>query len=52
MQVRLQSEINLLTLEKVELERKLDSVTKSKVHYKQQWGRALKELAKLKQKVR
>ncbi|KAL5004829.1 hypothetical protein ScPMuIL_018285 [Solemya velum] len=49
-EVRLQSEINLLTLEKVELERKLDAVTKSKVHYKQQWGRALKELARLKQK--
>ncbi|XP_077989016.1 centrosomal protein of 120 kDa-like [Glandiceps talaboti] len=49
-EVRLQSEINLLTLEKVELERKLDSVTKSKIHYKQQWGRALKELARLKQK--
>ncbi|XP_064619737.1 centrosomal protein of 120 kDa-like isoform X2 [Lineus longissimus] len=49
-EVRLQSEINLLTLEKVELERKIDSVTKSKIHYKQQWGRALKELARLKQK--
>ncbi|XP_041362219.1 centrosomal protein of 120 kDa-like [Gigantopelta aegis] len=49
-EVRLQSEINLLTLEKVELERKLDALTKSKVHYKQQWGRALKELARLKQK--
>lgn len=34
----------------VELERKLDTVNKSKVHYKQQWGRALKELARLKQK--
>ncbi|KAL3867406.1 hypothetical protein ACJMK2_044608 [Sinanodonta woodiana] len=49
-EVRLQSEINLLTLEKVELERKLDAVTKSKIHYKQQWGRALKELARLKQR--
>ncbi|XP_076104445.1 centrosomal protein of 120 kDa-like isoform X2 [Mytilus galloprovincialis] len=49
-EVRLQAEINLLTLEKVELERKLDTVNKSKVHYKQQWGRALKELARLKQK--
>ncbi|XP_052280654.1 centrosomal protein of 120 kDa-like [Dreissena polymorpha] len=49
-EVRLQSEINLLTLEKVELERKLDAVTKSKIHYKQQWGRALKELARVKQK--
>lgn len=34
----------------VELERKLDSITKSKIHYKQQWGRALKELARHKQK--
>lgn len=33
----------------VELERKLESTTKSKLHYKQQWGRALKELANLKQ---
>ncbi|XP_028661076.1 centrosomal protein of 120 kDa [Erpetoichthys calabaricus] len=49
-EIRLQSEINLLTLEKVELERKLDSATKSKLHYKQQWGRALKELARLKKR--
>ncbi|KAK1345025.1 hypothetical protein QTO34_013729 [Cnephaeus nilssonii] len=48
-EIRLQSEISLLTLEKVELERKLESATKSKLHYKQQWGRALKELARLKQ---
>ncbi|XP_015230032.1 PREDICTED: centrosomal protein of 120 kDa [Cyprinodon variegatus] len=49
-ELRLQSEINLLTLEKVELERKLESTTKSKLHYKQQWGRALKELARFKQR--
>ncbi|MFT7797369.1 centrosomal protein of 120 kDa isoform X1, partial [Arapaima gigas] len=49
-EVRLQSEINLLSLEKVELERKLESTTKSKLHYKQQWGRALKELARFKQR--
>ncbi|KAL3062360.1 hypothetical protein OYC64_002214 [Pagothenia borchgrevinki] len=47
---RLQSEINLLSLEKVELERKLETTTKSKLHYKQQWGRALKELARFKQR--
>lgn len=47
---KLQSDINLLTLEKVELERKLESTTKSKLHYKQQWGRALKELARFKQR--
>ena len=34
----------------MELERKLEAATKSKVHYKQQWGRALKELARLKQR--
>lgn len=34
---------------KAELERKLESCTKSKLHYKQQWGRALKELARIKQ---
>ncbi|XP_050842896.1 centrosomal protein of 120 kDa isoform X3 [Serinus canaria] len=49
-EIQLQSEINLLTLEKVELERKLESTTKSKLHYKQQWTRALKELARLKQR--
>ncbi|XP_030832368.1 centrosomal protein of 120 kDa isoform X3 [Strongylocentrotus purpuratus] len=49
-EIKLQAQINLLTLEKVELERKLESVTKSKIHYKQQWGRALKELARLKQR--
>ncbi|KAM6304353.1 centrosomal protein of 120 kDa isoform 2-T2 [Podargus strigoides] len=49
-EIQLQSEINLLTLEKVELGRKLESATKSKLHYKQQWTRALKELARLKQR--
>ncbi|KAL8203469.1 UNVERIFIED_CONTAM: hypothetical protein K2H54_055036 [Gekko kuhli] len=48
-EIRLQSEINILTLEKGDLERKLESATKSKLHYKQQWARALKELARLKQ---
>lgn len=27
----------------------MDALTKSKLHYKQQWGRALKELSVLKQ---
>uniref|UniRef100_A0A3B3QZE7 Centrosomal protein 120 n=1 Tax=Paramormyrops kingsleyae TaxID=1676925 RepID=A0A3B3QZE7_9TELE len=49
-EIRLQSEMNLLSLEKAELERKLESTTKSKLHYKQQWGRALKELARFKQR--
>ena len=31
------------------LERKLEQVTKSRIHYKQQWGKALRELAKMKQ---
>ncbi|XP_062828214.1 centrosomal protein of 120 kDa isoform X2 [Anolis carolinensis] len=49
-EIRLQSEISILTLEKGDLERKLESATKAKLHYKQQWGRALKELARLKQR--
>lgn len=32
-----------------ELERKINALTKSKIHYKQQYGRCLKELARLKQ---
>uniref|UniRef100_A0AAR2K2C0 Centrosomal protein of 120 kDa n=1 Tax=Pygocentrus nattereri TaxID=42514 RepID=A0AAR2K2C0_PYGNA len=36
--------------QQAELERKLESTTKSKLHYKQQWGRALKELARFKQR--
>ena len=28
----------------------MEALTKSKIHYKQQWGRALKELARIKQK--
>ena len=35
--------------EQAELERKLEIATKSKIHYKQQWGKALRELAKMKQ---
>ncbi|KXJ28809.1 centrosomal protein of 120 kDa [Exaiptasia diaphana] len=48
-EVRLQSELDLLKVEKSELERKLDTANKSKIHYKQQWGRALREVARLKQ---
>lgn len=48
-EVKLESEINLLKMEKAELERKLETANKSKIHYKQQWGRALRELARLKQ---
>ncbi|GAB6019902.1 hypothetical protein CHUAL_001437 [Chamberlinius hualienensis] len=48
-EIRLQSQINFLNLEKAELERKNDSLCRSKVHYKQQYGKCLKELARLKQ---
>ncbi|XP_074993826.1 centrosomal protein of 120 kDa isoform X7 [Calonectris borealis] len=43
-------EDKLRVQQQVELERKLESATKSKLHYKQQWTRALKELARLKQR--
>ena len=33
----------------MELERKLEAANKSKVHYKQQWGRALRDLGRMKQ---
>nr|CAB3229864.1 centrosomal protein of 120 kDa [Phallusia mammillata] len=49
-EMRLQAELNLLRLEKTEVERKLESTTKSKLHYKQQWGRTLKELAMMKKR--
>ena len=49
-EIRLQAELNLARLEKAELERKLESTTKSKLHYKQQWGRTLKELAMMKKR--
>ena len=48
-EVKLEAELSLLRVEKVELERKLESANKSKIHYKQQWGKALKELGKVKQ---
>lgn len=40
---------NLSPLIQAELERKLETANKSKIHYKQQWGRALRELARMKQ---
>uniref|UniRef100_A0A8C5H549 Centrosomal protein of 120 kDa-like n=1 Tax=Gouania willdenowi TaxID=441366 RepID=A0A8C5H549_GOUWI len=48
--VHLMEEERARLLQQVELERKLESTTKSKLHYKQQWGRALKELAHFKQR--
>ncbi|XP_066916000.1 centrosomal protein of 120 kDa-like [Clytia hemisphaerica] len=47
-EVKMQSDMNILLIEKNELERKIEAVTKSKIHYKQQWGRALRELARIK----
>lgn len=49
-EARLQQQLHILTLEKHELEKKVEAATKSKLHYKQQWGRTLKELARFKQK--
>ena len=66
-EVRYQSEINLLTIEKVGqefkiktniilifiqngLERKLETAIKSKNHYKEQWIKALQEIAALKRR--
>lgn len=40
----------MLNIERVELERKLDSMTKAKTHYKEQWTRALQEIAMMKKR--
>ena len=34
----------------MELERRVTAAAQSKVHYKQQWGRALRELARMRQR--
>eukprot|EP00731_Ephydatia_muelleri_P012343 Em0006g1237a len=47
---RLQAELSMAHMEKVELERKLESLAKSKQHYKDQWVKALRELAAVRQK--
>lgn len=39
----------LLHVFKAELQRKLECANKSKIHYKQQWAKALKELGKVKE---
>ena len=49
-EVRLQSEINLMHLDKAEMERKLEAMIKAKNHYKEQWSRALQEIALIKKK--
>ena len=42
--------LSTLTGPQVELERKLESLAKSKQHYKDQWVKALRELAAVRQK--
>ncbi|CAF2992351.1 unnamed protein product [Rotaria sp. Silwood2] len=49
-EVKLQAEINMLTIEKNELQRKLDTSLTSAERYKQQWLKALKEYRCLKQR--
>ena len=49
-EIRLQAELNQTKLLKGEVERKLESAVKSKLHYKQQWFRTLKELELMKKK--
>lgn len=46
----LQAEIRTLILDKSEMEKKVDTLTKAKTHYKQQWNRAIKELSLAKQR--
>ena len=40
----------MLNLEKIELERKLDAMSKAKNHYKEQWSKALLEMANIKKR--
>ncbi|CAF1603544.1 unnamed protein product, partial [Adineta ricciae] len=49
-EVKLQAEINMLMLEKNELQRKLDASLASGDRYKQQWVKALKGYQRLKQR--
>ena len=37
-------------MEKIELERKLDSITKARNHYKEQWTKAMQEISGLKKR--
>jgi hypothetical protein len=43
-EIKLQSEMNLLNMEKIELERKCEALTKARNHYKDQWTNAVKEI--------
>ena len=49
-EIRLQSELNMLNLERLEVERKLDAMTKARNHYKEQWSKALLEIGNIKKK--
>ncbi|CAF0988308.1 unnamed protein product [Rotaria sp. Silwood1] len=49
-EVKLQAEINMITIEKNELQRKLDASLTSAERYKQQWLKALKEFRRLQQR--
>ena len=42
--------VNISCISQAELERKLEAAVRSKSHYKQQWGRTLRELAKSRQR--
>jgi len=46
----LQAEVKTLLVEKNELEKRIDSLTKAKQHYKLQWSRAIKEVASMKER--
>ncbi|CAF1224341.1 unnamed protein product, partial [Didymodactylos carnosus] len=49
-EVKLQAEINMLNLEKNELERRLEQANVSTERYKQQWQKALREFQRVKQR--
>ncbi|CAG5086327.1 Oidioi.mRNA.OKI2018_I69.PAR.g11177.t1.cds [Oikopleura dioica] len=46
----LQAEVKSLLVEKNELEKRIDSLSKAKQHYKLQWSRAIKEVATMKER--
>ena len=45
---RMQAELNVLGVEKLDLEKKLAETSRAKSHYKEQWALALKEIAAIK----
>ncbi|XP_076337105.1 centrosomal protein of 120 kDa-like isoform X2 [Tachypleus tridentatus] len=50
-EIQLQSEINILNMEKVELQRKLDGAVTAKKRFKQQWGQALRQISLLQNRL-